>query len=133
MTYLSADFLKVEVITYQFDGSQEGDTDYPAEMVSNDSRYPRTRSYSRATRHHNKQPEEKVGIHATFAQSYKSRFGLRMKVTLHGRACGEKLIENNQIHDAEGHTIFDFALNDMEGSSRDSNASDPGSSRSSPT
>jgi hypothetical protein len=130
MAGLNTSFLKVEIVSYQFDGSQ---TDYPIEIASNDSQYPRGRSYSRVTRHHDKQPEDRIGIQATFAQGYKTRFDLRMKATLHGRACGEKLIENNQIHNAEGHTIFDFALNDMEGSSQDSSASGSGSGQSSPT
>lgn len=105
MVQLSQNLLKVEIVDCQVNGTRTEDNDYEMRMKLE------TRSYEKpdkSTEHKQVRSQDRFGIRATFAEGYTSRFDVRMKVAMHGRICGEKIIENNRIHDTEGHTVFNI-------------------------
>lgn len=120
MTELSADLIKIEVV-HQLDAAREGNDDLEMVMASNSRRLQRRKRNETITHKNNTRTMNKFGIRATFAQHYQTRFGIRMKVTIHGRVGGEKLIENGRIHDVEGHTVFQAS--DTSDSGKDSHLS----------
>lgn len=55
---------------------------------------------------HDRVTKPRFGIRATFAPGYSSNLDIRMKLLADGRICGERLIENSQIHSIQGHTLW---------------------------
>lgn len=104
------DHLKVEVIDvvdHQSVATDEDVNDIEMKIVGDGRGVEgQAKPHDRAVRCNDDRSECEFGIRATFAPSYNSEYDVRMKMTMHGRICGERLIEKSRIHNVEGHTIF---------------------------
>lgn len=113
MVDLSANLVKVEIVDCPFNGSEEDDNDYEIGMAcyNNAAQGRKRKSTSETSKDHDGRPEKTHKIRATFSRSYSSKYAVRMRATAQGRLCAERLIENNRIHDVDGHVVLGLEKN----------------------